>query len=166
MRWSSLLTWALFLFFFVGVFGAPVADSGQRDIDTVPTLEPRQQSDTTSTTTDTGSSAASTTTSNVSTETTADSTVSNTHSAPSPSTTIPSLDGSSASSDKDPKNDTKPKYSGGLPIQPEITPAWGVGGIILLLLGATLAFIGVRKKWYMPSALKHSIVNCTADNIC
>jgi hypothetical protein len=32
-------------------------------------------------------------------------------------------------------------YSGGLPIKPTITPAWGVGGFILIALGAILTFI-------------------------
>ncbi|KAF7716710.1 Uncharacterized protein PECH_008635 [Penicillium ucsense] len=60
-------------------------------------------------------------------------------------TSIPSLDGSS-SSNNDNQATSKPAYTGGLPLQPEITPAWGVGGIMLLLLGASQAFIGVRKK--------------------
>lgn len=36
-----------------------------------------------------------------------------------------------------------------LPLQPKITPAMGVAGVILIAVGLVLAFIGVRKPWYL-----------------
>ncbi|KAJ5134402.1 hypothetical protein N7526_005767 [Penicillium atrosanguineum] len=61
-------------------------------------------------------------------------------------TTVPSLDGVGSSSASS-QNNTQSAYSGGLPIKPEVTPALGVGGFILLVLGAALALIGIRKQW-------------------
>ncbi|EPE08640.1 hypothetical protein F503_04227 [Ophiostoma piceae UAMH 11346] len=37
--------------------------------------------------------------------------------------------------------------AGQLPLQPTVTPAYGVGGIILLATGVVYALVGVRKRW-------------------
>ena len=39
---------------------------------------------------------------------------------------------------------------GELPLKPSITPALGVGGFILIVLGAVLALIGIRNQRYRP----------------
>ncbi|KAJ5280215.1 hypothetical protein N7478_005587 [Penicillium angulare] len=62
-------------------------------------------------------------------------------------TSIPSL-GSSGSSSNSTSSSSKMVYQGGLPIRPEITPAVGVAGIILMAAGAALTFIGIRKPRY------------------
>ncbi|KAJ5794849.1 hypothetical protein N7457_001448 [Penicillium paradoxum] len=86
-----------------------------------------------------------TTTTTTNAPTTATTTTTNT--AASATETVPSLDGTTASSQQEAADATRPTYSGGLPIEPKITPAWGVGGFLLIVLGAVLAFIGVRKQW-------------------
>ncbi|KAJ5109326.1 hypothetical protein N7456_006001 [Penicillium angulare] len=63
------------------------------------------------------------------------------------STSIPSL-GSSGSDSNSTSNSSKMVYHGGLPLQPKITPAVGVAGIILMAAGAALTFIGIRKPRY------------------
>lgn len=35
-----------------------------------------------------------------------------------------------------------------LPIQPEITPALGVAGVILIVLGLAYTFVGIKNQWY------------------
>lgn len=42
---------------------------------------------------------------------------------------------------------------GELPLKPHITPALGVGGFILIALGAILALIGIRKLRYRKPPL-------------
>lgn len=66
------------------------------------------------------------------------------------STSIPSL-GSSGSDSNSTSNSSKMVYHGGLPLQPKITPAVGVAGIILMAAGAALTFIGIRKPRYAQS---------------
>lgn len=48
------------------------------------------------------------------------------------------------------ENKLKP---GELPLKPHITPALGVGGFILIALGAILALIGIRNLRYRKLAL-------------
>lgn len=159
MRWSFFTTLILVLLFGVAL-SAPAADIAERNVDANTTVDERAQPDATTTPTRKTSSQTSiaTTTSTGSAETTAtntatpastttnDTTSSNTSHATVVTTTVPSLDGSTAS-DSSSQYTTKQRYTGGLPIQPQITPAWGVGGIILLLLGAAQAFVGIRKQW-------------------
>ncbi|KAE8132380.1 hypothetical protein BDV38DRAFT_287780 [Aspergillus pseudotamarii] len=44
-------------------------------------------------------------------------------------------------------NETTPIAPGALPLQPTITPALGIGGVILIAAGAVLAIIGIRNLW-------------------
>lgn len=157
MRWSLFSTWILVLLFGVAL-SAPARDIAQRNDDAFTTVEKRAEPDAITTAADNSPSQTSTaTTTNTSSEATvatataATTTTNNTTSSQTSqstyvATTIPSLDGSTDSS-SDSEDGTKQKYTGGLPLQPQITPAWGVGGIILLLLGAAEAFIGIRKQW-------------------
>ncbi|KAL5337149.1 hypothetical protein BJX70DRAFT_252019 [Aspergillus crustosus] len=62
--------------------------------------------------------------------------------SPSP-TTVPTLN-TSAPDEEERANATAP---GELPIKPAVTPALGVGGVVLLATGAVLALIGVRNLW-------------------
>lgn len=160
MRWSLLFTSALFFLHCGTALAAPTVGLGEPGIDAVATLNKRAEQDTKTTATnndstqptaatttgiettgsqETGSTATITTTTDSSTTT---SHTSHTYAA----TTVPSLDGSSSSSSQASQNETHSAYSGGLPIKPEITPALGVGGFILLVLGGVLALIGIRKQ--------------------
>ena len=47
---------------------------------------------------------------------------------------------------------TTPVPKGALPIKPQVTPALGVSGIILIGLGFVLAFIGIRNLWLSSSS--------------
>ena len=175
MRWSSIFTLIVSLLL-LGTLAAPVLGPGRRDVE-VANLQVRQAKETdpttientvneaeTTTQTDTSKAAtdASTTeaTTTDATASTTGSTAAITHpatnattttSAASATSTVPSLDGTTASSQQEAADSTRPTYSGGLPIKPTITPAWGVGGFILIALGAVLTFIGVRKQWYSRS---------------
>jgi cobalamin biosynthesis Mg chelatase CobN len=164
MRWSTIFTLLVSLFL-LGTLAAPASGPGQRDA--VANLQARQDTDST-TTTENAASEASTTTARKDATTTAteastatEATTTGTHNSPTASmnatttataasatSTVPSLDGATASSQQQAAGSTRPTYSGGLPIQPKITPAFGVGGFILMALGAILSFIGVRKQWY------------------
>lgn len=171
MRWSLLFTLIVSLFL-LGALAAPTSGPGRRDVG-VANLEARQENETdpttenaTEATTPTQADAPktatdpSTTAEATATEATASTTGSaaatthattdatTTTSAASATSTVPSLDGTTPSSQQQTANSSRPTYSGGLPIKPTITPAWGVGGFILIALGAVLTFIGVRKQWY------------------
>lgn len=159
MRWSFLLALIVSLFL-LGSLAAPFSDPGRRDLE-VANLNARQEKETDPTTTENTTSEATTTTqtdasktvTDASTATEAKTSGTTTHattttSAASATSTVPSLDGTTPSSQQQTADSTKPTYSGGLPIKPVITPAWGVGGFILIALGAILAFIGVRQQWY------------------
>ncbi|KAJ5685633.1 hypothetical protein N7536_008252 [Penicillium majusculum] len=171
MRWSLLLALIVSLFL-LGTLAAPASGPGRRDLE-VANLEARQEKETDPTTTENTASEATTATqtdasktvtdASTATEattsggtTSTDGTTATTHatthattttSAVSAASTVPSLDGTTASSQQQTADSTRPTYSGGLPIKPVITPAWGVGGFILIALGAVLAFIGVRQQW-------------------
>lgn len=151
MRWSLFTTLILVLLFGVAL-SAPAADIAERNVDANTTVDERAQPDATTTSTKNTSSQTSTATTTAMNTATATSTTSNDTTSSNTShdtavaTTIPSLEGSTGS-DSGSQVATKQKYTGGLPLQPQITPAWGVGGIILLLLGAAQAFIGIRKEW-------------------
>ncbi|CAI7603158.1 unnamed protein product [Penicillium glandicola] len=172
MRWSLLFTLIVSLFLLGGTLAAPASGPRRGDVE-VANLEAREETETDPTTTASTASEASTTTQTDTSKTTADastateatadatasttsSTAATTHastnatattSAASATSTVPSLDGTTASSEDDGADSARPTYSGGLPITPVITPAWGVGGFILMALGAVLTFIGVRKQW-------------------
>ncbi|KAJ5360370.1 Golgin subfamily A member 7/ERF4 [Penicillium concentricum] len=167
MRWSLLFTLIVSLLL-LGTLAAPASGLGRRGVE-VANLEARQEKETdptisdaeTATQTDiskaiTDASTAAEATTTGTTAFTTGSTTARTHattdattttSAASATSTVPSLDGTTASSQQDAVDSTRPTYSGGLPIKPTITPAWGVGGFILIALGAVLTFIGVRKQW-------------------
>ena len=58
-----------------------------------------------------------------------------------------------------PENKLSP---GELPLKPHITPALGVGGFILIALGATLALIGIRKLRYRkPPFIMDKVYLCS-----
>ena len=46
------------------------------------------------------------------------------------------------------RNETQLEKSEELPIQPSITPAIGIAGIVLLLSGAAFCIIGIRHEWF------------------
>ncbi|KAF4506801.1 hypothetical protein G6O67_006846 [Ophiocordyceps sinensis] len=68
-------------------------------------------------------------------------------SSDSPSSTSP---GTAASATGDPGN---PMFvnatisAGQLPLAPEITPGWGVSGVIMLLTGLTYTLVGIKNRW-------------------
>lgn len=151
MRWSSLLTLLFFIYICGKALAAPVVEHGESESTAFATLDKRQE---TTATTDTASQMTATAaTDNQATTATAatssDTMTLNADHATHAATTVPSLDGSSTSGNSAPLNVAKPTYAGGLPIQPELTPALGVGGFILLFLGGALALIGIRKQWYV-----------------
>lgn len=160
MRWSLFSTLILVLLFGVAL-SAPAVDVAERNVEAFTTVEKRVERDATPTatatdnmpsststasTTGTQGAATATATAIATTKTTNETATPNTSHSTFVATTVPSIDGSTGSGSNS-QDGTKQKYTGGLPLQPEITPAWGVGGIILLLLGAALAFIGIRKQW-------------------
>ncbi|OJJ48263.1 hypothetical protein ASPZODRAFT_1548389 [Penicilliopsis zonata CBS 506.65] len=72
-----------------------------------------------------------------------------------PTTTMPSLNSSPPSTNK-----TTPANPDGLPIQPHITPALGVGGFLLMIIGAAYALIGIQNLWvhvFLSAALLTSL---------
>ncbi|KAJ5229837.1 hypothetical protein N7489_010545 [Penicillium chrysogenum] len=170
MRWSLLFTLIVSLFL-LGTLAAPTSGPARRDIgganlearqenETDPTTEnateatTASQTDASKTATDastateaTATDATASTTSSTAATTNATTNATTTTSAASATSTVPSLDGTTPSSQQQTANSSRPTYSGGLPIKPTITPAWGVGGFILIALGAVLTFIGVRKQW-------------------
>ncbi|KAJ5176761.1 uncharacterized protein N7482_002638 [Penicillium canariense] len=158
MQWPLFST-LIFVLLCGVTFAAPAVDLGRQNVEAVATLEKRAEPVVTTTAADNTpsqtSTAATTNTNDAATTATAtattatnttSTTTSNTSNSSYIATTIPSLDGSTGSTSAS-ENGAKQKYSGGLPIQPQITPALGVGGIILLLSGAAQAIIGIRKQW-------------------
>ncbi|KAK5789485.1 hypothetical protein VI817_008609 [Penicillium citrinum] len=145
------------LFLYCGEsIAAPVVEFNRRGTDAVATVNEREEPSATKTDngpTMTATGATTTTdakeTKDVKTTTAAIAhTGSSTTSDATPiATTVPSLDTSAANSGSSSQNSTKSMYSGGLPIQPELSPALGVGGFLLLVSGAALALIGIRKRW-------------------
>jgi hypothetical protein len=90
------------------------------------------------------------TTTDVAATTTTHDAVSNTRSSiATPTTTVPSLDTPVTGGSQPQQGNSNQTYSGGLPIHPQISPAVGLGGIILVFLGGILGFIGVLEKWYV-----------------
>src|ERR1700761_4418593 len=153
----TVLGWALPL----GVCGGPGRDI-QRRQDTTNTGFPPLTSDSPSTSTDSPASSSDTVTSAATTSTQAaqssnsasfvTSARNSTSSAPSttvqqsssrasvlPSASSTAVGNATASSDN-----TDPDA---LPIQPRITPAFGIAGVFLIVLGATYALIGVKSRW-------------------
>lgn len=156
MRRQSFLTITLLFFQFVSAFAAPAAIQEfqePQNLDTTATPHTKQQQPVTATlVTKSGAKDAftKTTTDTAATTTTHDA-VSNTRSSSiaTPTTTVPSLNTPTTVVSQPYQQNSNQTYSGGLPIHPQISPAVGLGGIILLLLGGTLAFVGVLKKWYV-----------------
>ncbi|KAJ6053585.1 uncharacterized protein N7446_009597 [Penicillium canescens] len=158
MRWSVFFTLILSLLFVAGTLAAPAQGLGReikarQETDSDKAAESTSSEASTATQTD-ASTTASTSTSTSATTTatgtgtaTTTNTASTTASAAEATSTVPSLDGATAASQQEAADSARPTYSGGLPIKPVITPAWGVGGFILLALGVILAFVGVRKQW-------------------
>ncbi|KAJ6022064.1 hypothetical protein N7540_007568 [Penicillium herquei] len=163
MRWYLLLVLAIIGLHWRQVIAAPTELT--RDVKHVALIDPRDEGDATATAIDNASSQTatatvsessltSTTNTNPAATTTASTSTYNSNSTSHTSqssqlasdTSVPSLGtSSSGSSSQSSSNSTKMTYSGGLPIQPKITPALGVGGFILLAAGAALAFVGIRK---------------------
>lgn len=156
MKWPLFFTVILLFLYYGETIAAPAVEIEHRGSDAVATLDRREEpSATTTATTDNGPTKTSTATitdakeAKTTAATTADATSSTTDEATSVATTVPSLDTSAASNSQSSQNSTKSTYTGGLPIQPELSPALGVGGFILLISGAALALIGIRKRWYV-----------------
>lgn len=154
MRWSLFLTLIVLCLFLYGeTLAAPILEHGEPDVNAVMNIDKRQDSATTTTATnDNVSQTTATTTTDIhataTTETTTSETTSANTSQPSyAATRVPSLDEAGTLGSQASPNETKSTFSGSLPIEPELTPALGVGGFILLVLGGALAFIGVRKQW-------------------
>lgn len=152
MRWFSLLTLLVCVCCCRATLAAPAVEHGERK-NSPSAFDKRQETTAATATTDNASQGTATTTAThaaiVTTTTATDTAASNANHATHAATIVPSLDGSSTSGNSAAPNVTKPAYTGDLPIQPELTPALGVGGFILLVLGGTLAFIGIRKQWYV-----------------
>lgn len=154
MKWPLFFTILLLFFYCSGTLAAPALDFQRRGPDAVATGDQNEEPSATTTATDNGPTKVSATTATDAKDTkTTTSTTSHTASssttsdATSVATTVPSLDTSAASSGSSSQNSTKSMYTGGLPIQPDLSPALGVGGFILLISGAALALIGIRKRW-------------------
>ncbi|KAJ6110316.1 hypothetical protein N7486_002551 [Penicillium sp. IBT 16267x] len=156
MRWY-LLELLLFCLHWRQTFAAP-AEYRHQDAKNIALLDARDEADATMTASDNISSQTTATTATITTNTasTTTSATSTTHSTSQSTssrtsqstftTSVPSLvTSSSGSSDQSSSNSTEQTYDGGLPIQPTITPALGVGGFILLAAGAVLTFVGIRK---------------------
>lgn len=170
MRWSTLVT-LIVSFLLLGALAAPASSLGRRDEianigenqEANPTTrDPTNEASATATAAETqkdasitatdASTEAEATATNTNALTTGSTNATTTTTAASATSTVPSLDGATASSQREAADSKRPTYSGGLPIEPKITPAFGVGGFILMALGAVLAFIGVRKQWYVDDS--------------
>lgn len=153
MRWISFLSLLFGFLLCGGILAAPAVEVGRRDLDTIAAVYRRDDQDAAVTTTDSTSSempTATTTDKQSETATAASNTSSTSATSESTSvtTSVPSLDGSTTKG-KVSQTGSKSAYHGGLPIQPSITPALAVAGAILLILGAALALIGIRKPRYV-----------------
>ena len=164
MKWSLFLSIFLLFLYCGESIAAPVVEFSRRGTDAVAIINEREEPSATktdngpiTTSTDTTKSTDTTTATNAketkdaktTTAETAHTGSSTTSDATSIATSVPSLDTSAASSGSSSSNSTKSMYTGGLPIQPELSPALGVGGFLLLVSGAALALIGIRKRWYV-----------------
>lgn len=158
MRWY-LLGLLLLCLQWRQTFAAP-AEYRYQDARNIALIDARDETDATTTasdntfsqTTATATTATTTTNSALTTTSATSTTHSTSHSTSSQTsqsvltTSVPSLvTSSSGSNDQSSTNSTEQTYTGGLPIEPSITPALGVGGFILLAAGAVLTFVGIRK---------------------
>lgn len=154
MKWPLFFTILLLFLYCSETLAAPAVEFQRRGPDAVATADKNEEQNATKTATDNGSTQTSTTTATdakeaKTTTSKAAHTASNTATsdATTVATTVPSLDTSAASGGSSSQNSTKSIYTGGLPLQPDLSPALGVGGFILLISGAALALIGIRKRW-------------------
>ncbi|KAJ5573864.1 uncharacterized protein N7459_008291 [Penicillium hispanicum] len=150
MRWSLFFTFIFFLCHRGRIIAAPTAGLEQREANAIAVLNDRDDQSASMTNTASGQTTATTSTDSPTTATTSSTTelsASNSQQATSDATSVPSIDTPNPSGGTSSQNSTKPRYTGGLPVQPTLTPALGVGGFILLVSGATLAFIGIRQPW-------------------
>ncbi|KAJ5995253.1 hypothetical protein N7481_002230 [Penicillium waksmanii] len=154
MKWPLFFTILLLFLYCSETLAAPAVEFQRREPDAIATTDQSEEQSATKTATDNGSTQTSTTTATDAKETktttskaaqTASTTT--TSDATTVATTVPSLDTSAASGGSSSQNSTKSIYTGGLPLQPDLSPALGVGGFILLISGAALALIGIRKRW-------------------
>ncbi|KAJ5619209.1 hypothetical protein N7510_003193 [Penicillium lagena] len=149
MRRQPFLTIILLFLQFVGTFAAPAAIQEPQNVDTTATLGTKKRPATATFVTRTSANDVSTiTTTDVAATTTTHDAASNSRSSLAiPTTTVPSLDTPMTGDSHLQRGNSNQTYTGGLPIHPQISPAVGIGGILLLFLGGTLAFIGVLEKW-------------------
>ncbi|KAJ5099550.1 hypothetical protein N7532_006551 [Penicillium argentinense] len=154
MRWSICIALILFSFYCGEALAAPAVEHERRTVATLDREEPSASATETATTATNNDSSqtstATTTDAKSATKTTAATTrtiSSDDSDATAVTTSVPSLDTSNSPGESLSQNSNKSTYTGGLPIQPEISPALGVGGFILLVSGAALALIGIRKRW-------------------
>jgi hypothetical protein len=156
MKWPLFFTILLLFLYCSETLAAPAVELQRREPDAVATTDKTEEQNATQTATDNGSTQTSTTTATDAKEAKATTSkaahaasTTTTSDATTVATTVPSLDTSAASGGSSSQNSTKSTgiYTGGLPLQPDLSPALGVGGFILLISGAALALIGIRKRW-------------------
>lgn len=151
MQWFSFFLFLLISFHVGEVSAAPAPAIGHGDVGVIATLDKRQNAATTAannvtqthakTAVNTQATAPSTNTTGTSSNTTTSNAGHTNYVATVPSVNGPTSDNQVAA------NGTKSVYNGGLPIEPQLTPALGVGGVILLVFGGAFAIIGIRKQW-------------------
>ncbi|KAI9929894.1 hypothetical protein ASPWEDRAFT_167560 [Aspergillus wentii DTO 134E9] len=147
MRAFPLLALLVYLIPSLFILAAPL--DGRKGIATVVVLEGRDEPTSTTTPDSSSDSTVATATGTATTTPSTTGTVSATSSSNSTtpaSTTIASLNTSTASKNGT-ENESKHRKPGDLPLPPKITPALGVGGFVLIALGAVLALVGIRKIW-------------------
>lgn len=153
MRWSLFLTLVPCLILCGETLAAPILEHGEPDVIAVVNIDKRQDSATTTTATDenvsqtTATAATDILATAATATTTSETTTANTNQPSYAATSVPSLNETGTLGSQTSPNETTSTFSGSLPIEPELTPASGVGGFILLVLGGALAFIGIRKQW-------------------
>ncbi|GFF22318.1 ras modification protein erf4 [Aspergillus udagawae] len=140
MRLLPLLALVVCIISRSSVFAASIPHVGRDKILPVRALEVRDESPTTTISGNQAPSGSATSAVNHTTVRVNSTTTSNT-TAPA-STTIVSLNTSTVS-----ENGTVTPAPGALPLEPQVTPAFGVGGFILIATGAILALIGIRNSW-------------------
>ncbi|PLB53658.1 hypothetical protein P170DRAFT_469152 [Aspergillus steynii IBT 23096] len=141
MRAFPALALVVYLVSCLCVIGAWVPLGGRHTHGGLAIIQARATDPSSSTTVDATSTSDSATTSATNTNHTTATTNSTSASAATTaaSTTVASLNTSAPS-----KNETDQTAAGELPLEPLITPALGVSGVILIASGAFLAFIGIR----------------------
>ncbi|OAP61465.1 hypothetical protein AYL99_03668 [Fonsecaea erecta] len=161
MRLFKLLPWTVLGWALVsGVYGQPGADIQKRQ-DGTDTAFPSITSNDPSASTDASASVSSTATSSAPTSTqgaqqSGPVSTTSTRSSPSgtslsstkhPSSASTAVHTASITPSSNSTTSSTEKASDALPIHPRLTPAFGIAGVMLIVLGATYALIGVKTRW-------------------